>query len=127
MRNFTSAIIGLCSLLSVAANAQDTLRINKFTLGGAYNRGNSNSFQITSNASIGYQGAASKHGAILSPDYFLLYTQGTDGSLVKKSEDIRANLFFWRDLNKSTHECACGSFDTSFKIIVVNCRNIQKQ
>jgi len=94
--------------------AQDTLRLTKFTLGGAFNTGNSNSFQFTTKSMLNYDGAKSKHGMILSPDYFLLYTQDNNGELVKKSEDLRADLFFWRDLKKGFSLIAFGDLEHSY-------------
>lgn len=112
MRKFftLSILLTLCTI----ASAQDTLRLTKFTLGGAFNTGNSNSFQVTSKSMLNYDGAKSKHGIILSPDYFLLYTQNTDGELVKKSEDLRADLFFWRDLMKGFSLIAFGDLEHSY-------------
>jgi hypothetical protein len=90
----------LLILIAIKAKAQDTLRITKFTLGGVYNSGNANSFQLTTKSIINYDGAKSKHSVILSPDYFIQYVQTPDGEMIKKAEDIRADLFFWRDIKK---------------------------
>ena len=90
----------LLLLISLQANAQDTLRVDKISLGGNFNTGNSESFQITSKANVSYQGANSKYGLIFSPDYFLLYT-GNSGEFLKKSEDFRADIFGWKDLKNS--------------------------
>lgn len=104
----------LLILISAQAKAQDTLRITKFTLGGVYNSGNVNSFQLTSKALINYDGAKSKHGVILSPDYFIQYGQTSDGEMVKKAEDLRADLFFWRDLKKGFSLIAFGDLEHSY-------------
>jgi len=98
----------------VDVKAQDTLRLKKFTLGGIFNTGNSNSFQVTTKSMLNYDGAKSKHGIILSPDYFLLYSQNSDGELVKKSEDLRADLFFWRDLKNGFSLIAFGDLEHSY-------------
>lgn len=94
--------------------AQDTLKIENISLGGNMNTGNSASFQIASKASISYQGSSSKHGLILSPDYFLLYTGSTDNKMVKKSEDFRSDLFGWRELRKNYSIIAFGDVEHSY-------------
>jgi hypothetical protein len=101
-------------LITIQAKAQDTLRITKFTLGGVYNSGNSNSFQLTTKSLINYDGAKSKHGIILSPDYFIQYGQTADGEMIKKAEDLRADLFFWRDLKKGFSLIAFGDLEHSY-------------
>jgi len=106
-------ILSLLFLYS-SANAQDTLRLTKFTLGGIFNTGNANSFQVTTKSMINYDGAKSKHGLILSPDYFLLYSQNSQGELVKKSEDLRTDLFFWRDLKNGFSLIAFGDLEHSY-------------
>jgi hypothetical protein len=104
----------LLILVSAQAKAQDTLRITKFTLGGVYNSGNSNSFQITTKSLINYSGAKSKHGIILSPDYFIQYGQTSDGKMIKKAEDLRADLFFWKDLKKGFSLIAFSDLEHSY-------------
>jgi hypothetical protein len=104
----------LIILIATQAKAQDTLRITKFTLGGVYNSGNSNSFQLTTKSLINYDGAKSKHGIILSPDYFIQYGQNSDGEMIKKAEDLRADLFFWRDLKKGFSLIAFGDLEHSY-------------
>jgi hypothetical protein len=97
-----------------SANAQDTLRITKFTLGGVYNSGNANSFQLTTKSLINYDGAKSKHGIILSPDYFIQYGQSADGEMIKKAEDLRMDIFFWRDLKKGFSLIAFSDLEHSY-------------
>ena len=104
----------LLILIAIRAKAQDTLRITKFTLGGVYNSGNSNSFQLTTKSIINYHGDKSKHGVILSPDYFIQYAQTSDGEMIKKAEDIRADLFFWRDLKKEFSLIIFGNLEHSY-------------
>jgi len=103
----------LLLLISLQANAQDTLRVDKISLGGNFNTGNSESFQITSKANVSYQGANSKYGLIFSPDYFLLYT-GNSGEFLKKSEDFRADIFGWKDLKNSYSIIAFSNVEHSY-------------
>ena len=109
---FVTLILILFSLSS--ASAQDTLRITKFSLGGVYNTGNANSFQLSAKSLINYDGAKSKHGIIFSPDYFIQYGQTSDGEMIKKAEDLRADLFFWRDLKKGFSLIAFSDFEHSY-------------
>jgi len=109
------SIILLLTIFTLSsAKAQDTLKLTKFTLGGVYNSGNSNSFQLTTKSLINYDGAKSKHGIILSPDYFIQYGQNSDGEMIKKAEDLRADLFFWRDLKKGFSLIAFGDLEHSY-------------
>jgi hypothetical protein len=101
-------------LIATKAKAQDTLRITKFTLGGVYNTGNVNSFQLSTKSLINYDGAKSKHGIILSPDYFIQYAQTSDGEMIKKAEDLRADLFFWRDIKKGFSLIAFSDLEHSY-------------
>ena len=103
----------LLLLISTQLNAQDTLRVDRISLGGNFNSGNSESFQILAKSSVSYQGANSKHGLIFSPDYFLLYT-GNTGEFIKKSEDFRVDLFGWRDLKNNYSIIAFSDLEHSY-------------
>jgi hypothetical protein len=63
---------------------------------------------------INYSGAKSKHGIILSPDYFIQYGQTSDGKMIKKAEDLRADLFFWKDLKKGFSLIAFSDLEHSY-------------
>ena len=113
----------LLILIATKAKAQDTLRMTKFTLGGVYNTGNVNSFQLSTKSLINYDGAKSKHGIILSPDYFIQYAQTPDGEMIKKAEDLRADLFFWRDIKKGFSLIAFSDLEHSYSKRIQNWRN----
>lgn len=110
MRKF---IFILLTLSFFNLRAQDTIRVDKASLGGNYTAGNSENFQISAKSTISYQNGKLKRGIIFSPDYFIMYNGGNEG-FVKKSEDLRAAFFGWKDLNESYSIIAFSDLEHSY-------------
>lgn len=93
--------------------SQGILSVERLSVGGNFNTGNSESFQITSKATVMYENKEAKNGIIFSPDYFILYT-GNNTEFIKKSEDFRADFFGWKDLSKGYSIIAFSDIEHSY-------------
>lgn len=106
-------IIFILLFSALVANGQDTIRVEKASLGGNYNSGNSENFQISAKSTISYQNGKLRRGVIFSPDYFIMYNGSNEGFL-KKSEDFRGAFFGWKDLDKDYSIIAFSDFEHSY-------------